>query len=140
MPRTPPRSTTVRDRTAVSSLQDPERNLAIGPVGTAEPENLPAGPVPAAEQNLKALPGRLGTLEADASRSEQSLRQLQEYFDNQRSLLASTPSIWPTHGWVTSAPRSARCRTPSATWPLARSAPRSPRASRPDRSRPPSRT
>ena len=89
-------------RTAVTSLQDPERNLAIGPVGTPEPETLPAGPVPAAEQNLKALPGRLGSLEVDAARSEQSLRQLQEYFDDQRSLLASTPSIWPTHGWVTS--------------------------------------
>jgi murein DD-endopeptidase MepM/ murein hydrolase activator NlpD len=89
-------------RTAVTSLQDPERNLAIGPVGTPEPETLPAGPVPAAEQNLKALPGKLGSLESDAARSEQSLRQLQEYFDDQRSLLASTPSIWPTHGWVTS--------------------------------------
>jgi murein DD-endopeptidase MepM/ murein hydrolase activator NlpD len=89
-------------RTAVSSLQDPVRNLAIGPVGTPEPETVPAGPVPAAEQNLKALPGRLGSMEADAARSERSLRQLQEYFDDQRSLLASTPSIWPTRGWVTS--------------------------------------
>jgi murein DD-endopeptidase MepM/ murein hydrolase activator NlpD len=89
-------------RTAVSSLQDPERNLAIGPVGSPEPETLPAGPVPAAEQSAKALPGKLGSLEADAARSEQSLRQLQEYFDDQRSLLASTPSIWPTRGWVTS--------------------------------------
>ena len=57
-------------RTAVSSLQDPVRNLAIGPVGTSEPETVPAGPVPAAEQNLKALPGKLGTMEADAARSE----------------------------------------------------------------------
>jgi murein DD-endopeptidase MepM/ murein hydrolase activator NlpD len=89
-------------RTAVTSLQDPERNLAIGPVGTSEPATLPAGPVPAGEHNLKALPGKLGSLEADAARSEQSLRQLQEYFDDQRSLLASTPSVWPTHGWVTS--------------------------------------
>jgi murein DD-endopeptidase MepM/ murein hydrolase activator NlpD len=89
-------------RTAVTSLQDPERNLAIGPVGSSEPESVPAGPVPASEQNVKALPGRLGSLEADAARSEQSLRQLQEYFDDQRSLLASTPSIWPTRGWVTS--------------------------------------
>jgi murein DD-endopeptidase MepM/ murein hydrolase activator NlpD len=89
-------------RTAVTSLQDPERNLAIGPVGTAEPEPLAGGPAPAGEQNVKALPGKLGSLEAEATRSEQSLRQLQEYFDDQRSLLASTPSIWPTRGWVTS--------------------------------------
>ncbi len=89
-------------RTAVTSLQDPERNLAIGPVGSPEPDLAPGGPAPAAEQNVSGLPGRLGSLETEASRQEQSLRQLQEYFDDQRSLLASTPSIWPARGWVTS--------------------------------------
>ena len=89
-------------RTAVTSLQDPERNLAIGPVGAPEPDAVPAGPAPAAEQNVSGLPGRLGSLESEAARQEQSLRELQEYFDDQRSLLASTPSIWPTRGWVTS--------------------------------------
>jgi murein DD-endopeptidase MepM/ murein hydrolase activator NlpD len=89
-------------RTAVSTLQDPERNLAIGPVGISSPEVAPAGPAPAAGQNLQGLPGKLGSLEGEAARQEQSLRELQEYFDDQRSLLASTPSIWPTRGWVTS--------------------------------------
>lgn len=89
-------------RTAVSSLQDPERNLAIGPVGAPATDAVPAGPAPAAEQNVSGLPGRLGSLESEAARQEQSLRELQEYFDDQRSLLASTPSIWPTRGWVTS--------------------------------------
>ncbi|MBK9519167.1 MAG: peptidoglycan DD-metalloendopeptidase family protein [Anaeromyxobacter sp.] len=89
-------------RTAVTTLQDPERNLAIGPVGSAEPDLAPAGPAPAAEQNVSGLPGRLGSLETEASRQEQSLRELQEYFDDQHSLLASTPSIWPSRGWVTS--------------------------------------
>jgi murein DD-endopeptidase MepM/ murein hydrolase activator NlpD len=90
-------------RTAVTSLQDPERNLAIGPVGGAAPEVVPAGgPAPAGEQNVSGLAGRLGSLEGETSKQEQSLRELQEYFDDQRSLLASTPSIWPTRGWVTS--------------------------------------
>jgi murein DD-endopeptidase MepM/ murein hydrolase activator NlpD len=89
-------------RTAVTQLQDPERNLAIGPVGNAEPEAAIPGPAPAAEANLTALPGKLSSLQTEASRQEQSLRELQEYFDDQRSLLASTPSIWPTRGWVTS--------------------------------------
>jgi murein DD-endopeptidase MepM/ murein hydrolase activator NlpD len=91
-------------RTAVSQLQDPERNLAIGPVGApvvADPNAIP-GPAPAAQAPLTALPGRLTSLETDASRQEASLRELQEYFDDQQALLASTPSIWPTHGWVTS--------------------------------------
>jgi murein DD-endopeptidase MepM/ murein hydrolase activator NlpD len=89
-------------RTAVTQLQDPERNLAIGPVGSGSQTPLIPGPAPAAAQNLSALPGRLQSLETDASRQERSLRELQEYFDDQRSLLASTPSIWPTRGWVTS--------------------------------------
>jgi murein DD-endopeptidase MepM/ murein hydrolase activator NlpD len=89
-------------RTAVTQLQDPERNLAIGPVGDTESDAAIPGPAPAAEANLTALPGKLSSLETEASRQEQSLRELQEYFDDQRSLLASTPSIWPTRGWVTS--------------------------------------
>jgi len=89
-------------RTAVTQLQDPERNLAIGPVGDAESDAAIPGPAPAAEANLSALPGKLSSLASEASRQEQSLRELQEYFDDQRSLLASTPSIWPTRGWVTS--------------------------------------
>jgi murein DD-endopeptidase MepM/ murein hydrolase activator NlpD len=89
-------------RTAVTQLQDPERNLAIGPVGDADADAAIPGPGPAAEANLTALPGKLSSLETEAARQEQSLRELQEYFDDQRSLLASTPSIWPTRGWVTS--------------------------------------
>ena len=88
-------------RTAVTQLQDPERNLAIGPVGADTEVRLP-GPAPAGEANLNALPGKLSSLEGEAARQERSLRDLQEYFDNQRSLLASTPSIWPARGWVTS--------------------------------------
>jgi murein DD-endopeptidase MepM/ murein hydrolase activator NlpD len=89
-------------RTAVTQLQDPERNLAIGPVGNSEADAAIPGPAPAGEANLSALPGKLSSLETEAARQEQSLRELQEYFDDQRSLLASTPSIWPTRGWVTS--------------------------------------
>jgi murein DD-endopeptidase MepM/ murein hydrolase activator NlpD len=89
-------------RTAVTQLQDPERNLAIGPVGNSEVDAQIPGPAPAAEANLSALPGKISSLETEAARQEQSLRDLQEYFDDQRSLLASTPSIWPARGWVTS--------------------------------------
>jgi murein DD-endopeptidase MepM/ murein hydrolase activator NlpD len=88
-------------RTAVTQLQDPERNLAMGPVGKAEVPAVP-GPAPAAQENLSALPARLTALEGEASRQESSLRDLEEYFDDQKSLLSSTPSLWPTRGWVTS--------------------------------------
>lgn len=88
-------------RSAVTQLQDPERNLAIGPVGKSSESPL-AGAGPAGQESISGLPGRLASLEGEASRQEASLRDLQEYFDDQKSLLASTPSLWPTRGWVTS--------------------------------------
>jgi murein DD-endopeptidase MepM/ murein hydrolase activator NlpD len=87
-------------RTAVTQLQDPERNLAIGPVGKPDEGAVPGRAV--AQENVSALPGRVSSLEREASRQESSLQELQEYFDDQKSLLASTPSAWPTRGWVTS--------------------------------------
>ena len=87
-------------RSAVSQLQDPDRKLAVGPV-SAVPAGV-GGPPPAAQESAAALPDRLAALELEASRQESSLGQLQEYFDDQRSLLASTPSLWPARGWVTS--------------------------------------
>jgi murein DD-endopeptidase MepM/ murein hydrolase activator NlpD len=89
-------------RTAVSQLQDPDRKLAMGPVA-APAAPAPSGPLPAvARADAKALPAALEGLAGEAMKQESSLRELQEYFEDQRSLLASTPSVWPTRGWVTS--------------------------------------
>jgi murein DD-endopeptidase MepM/ murein hydrolase activator NlpD len=87
-------------RTAVTQLQDPDRKLAVGPVGVVS--GGVGGPPPAAQASTATLPDRLAVLEQEAARQESSLGQLQEYFEDQRSLLASTPSLWPARGWVTS--------------------------------------
>jgi murein DD-endopeptidase MepM/ murein hydrolase activator NlpD len=87
-------------RNAVTELQDPDRKLAVGPVG-AVPSGV-GGPPPASQESSVTLPDRLEALEREATRQESSLGELQEYFDDQRSLLASTPSLWPARGWVTS--------------------------------------
>jgi murein DD-endopeptidase MepM/ murein hydrolase activator NlpD len=88
-------------RNAVTQLQDPDRKLAVGPVSAVIPSGI-GGPPPASQESASTLPDRLALLEREASRQETSLGQLQEYFDDQRSLLASTPSLWPARGWVTS--------------------------------------
>src|SRR5262249_9459120 len=49
-----------------------------------------------------AATSHLDRLSSAAGRQEQSLQELTEYFQDQKSLLASTPSIWPARGWVTS--------------------------------------
>lgn len=83
---------------AITSLND-ERGLAIGPlegpdeVGRSEPGEA---------EPIEGLDDRLESLVEQAAKNERSLAELQRYFEDQRSLLASTPSIWPARGWVTS--------------------------------------
>jgi murein DD-endopeptidase MepM/ murein hydrolase activator NlpD len=91
---------------SITLLSDPERHLAIGPVGTMDTEDRESPSAQAmlageAEDPL-ALRSKLDALSAESARQEASLQELQAYFDDQKSLLASTPSVWPTHGWVTS--------------------------------------
>lgn len=90
---------------AITLLSDPQRNLAMGPT---EAQPLPAGGdtnqfVRAkATESPQALTQKLDKLSAEATRQEQSLQELQAYFQDQKSLLASVPSVWPVRGWVTS--------------------------------------
>jgi murein DD-endopeptidase MepM/ murein hydrolase activator NlpD len=89
---------------AITLLSDPQRNLAMGP--TEQP------PLGASGDNQfvrskdaegpQALAAKLDKLSAEATRQEQSLQELQAYFQDQKSMLASVPSVWPTRGWVTS--------------------------------------
>lgn len=92
---------------AITLLSDPQRNLAMGPTesepGTTVPTNSDTQFTQLTTQETpNALMGRLDKLSAEATRQEQSLQELQAYFQDQKSLLASTPSIWPARGWVTS--------------------------------------
>jgi murein DD-endopeptidase MepM/ murein hydrolase activator NlpD len=66
------------------------------------PDAAAPAATPAARENPAALPGRIASLDGEAHRQEASLRELTEYFEDQKSMLASTPSVWPTQGWVTS--------------------------------------
>jgi murein DD-endopeptidase MepM/ murein hydrolase activator NlpD len=51
---------------------------------------------------VERLTGNLEELDQQAKTQAVSLQQLDEFFKNQKSFLSSTPSIWPTRGWVTS--------------------------------------
>jgi murein DD-endopeptidase MepM/ murein hydrolase activator NlpD len=93
---------------AVTLLSDPQRNLALGPTA-GEPGVTPA---PSAETEFtrpglasetpRNLASKLDKLSDSATRQEKSLQELQSYFLDQKSRLASTPSVWPARGWVTS--------------------------------------
>jgi len=84
---------------SLTSLNDASRGLAIGPLD-APPQK--SGAVQASAVRGGELAEQLDSLVDEATRSERSLADLQRYFEDQKSLLASTPSIWPARGWVTS--------------------------------------
>ncbi len=54
------------------------------------------------DEALKEMHQELTQLRGAASKQETSLQILIEYFEDKRSLFASTPSVWPVRGWVTS--------------------------------------
>ncbi len=89
---------------AMTLLSDPQRNLAMGPV--EQPPIAASGDNQfvrsKANESPQALAQKLDKVSAEATRQEQSLQELQAYFQDQKSLLASVPSVWPTRGWVTS--------------------------------------
>jgi murein DD-endopeptidase MepM/ murein hydrolase activator NlpD len=92
---------------AITLLSDPQRNLAMGPTETEPGTRVPSSGENqfarlTTSENPVALNSRLDRLSAEATRQEQSLQELQSYFQNQKARLASTPSIWPARGWVTS--------------------------------------
>ncbi|GMT99849.1 M23 family metallopeptidase [Corallococcus caeni] len=91
---------------AVTLLSDPQRNLAMGPTEPEAGTTVPATDTQFTQLTTTDTPkmmlGRLDRLSAEATRQELSLQDLQAYFQDQKSLLASTPSVWPARGWVTS--------------------------------------
>ena len=89
---------------AISLLSDPQRNLAMGPVEQPPMVNSENNQFVRSKGNESpaALAQKLDKISAEATRQEQSLQELQAYFQDQKSLLASVPSVWPVRGWVTS--------------------------------------
>lgn len=89
---------------AITLLSDPQRNLAMGP--TEQQPLSPSGENQFVRskdaEGPQAIATKLDKLSAEATRLEQSLHEMQAYYQDQRSLLASVPSVWPTRGWVTS--------------------------------------
>lgn len=100
----------------MTSLEDPSRNIAIGPLTEREsPEidqvfeetdNEPPSPSSPdsdrREFEFRKIGFRLEKLEGEAKARELSLEELHALLDDQRSILNSTPSIWPTRGFVSS--------------------------------------
>ena len=90
---------------ASTGLSDPQRNLAMGPIESGslkEDADSQFVRLTAKSVDPRALREKTDKYSAEAVRKEQSLTELASYFEEQKSVLATTPSIWPVKGWVTS--------------------------------------
>ena len=78
------------------------KNDAFGIGGPSTTDNLGAAQEKYTQGLLNQLDEDIVKLESRAVKQEISFHELDGYFKDQSSLLTSTPSIWPTRGWVTS--------------------------------------
>ncbi len=91
---------------AITELNDPERNLAIGPLTDTSPtpQVLYAQDERIDDEDeqldsklaMRLIDSKLDALEGEALEQENSLRELQEIFSDDKALLTATPSIRPT--------------------------------------------
>jgi murein DD-endopeptidase MepM/ murein hydrolase activator NlpD len=79
-----------------------QKVLGIGGPDELGLQNLAAMGEKKQEDALKEMHQELSQMKGAASRQETSLQMLIEYFEDKRSLYASTPSMWPVRGWITS--------------------------------------
>ena len=77
----------------------PDRGFMLG-IGGPDEVTIP----PEYQTNLsQQLTNDLKELSLDTAKQEISFQELTDFFSGQKSILASTPSIWPVRGWITSA-------------------------------------
>jgi len=85
-----------------NSPKGKESNLGVGgPYGLSS-HSFTTSLEKETQSMLDRLSGDLGILTNQIKMRQFSFQELDEYLKNQKSLLASTPSIWPSRGWVTS--------------------------------------
>ena len=88
----------------IANLDSPSQPGQISGVGGSSQEDINYRLVLHRRQDLisEELSPKLKKLQSRIKLEEESLLELQGVLRDKRSLLASTPSIWPTKGWVSS--------------------------------------
>jgi murein DD-endopeptidase MepM/ murein hydrolase activator NlpD len=94
--------TKLRRAVSLGPRDKAQQVLGIGGPDELGLQNLTSMGEKKQEEALKEMHQELTQLKGAATRQETSLQMLIEYFEDKRSLYASTPSVWPVRGWVTS--------------------------------------
>jgi murein DD-endopeptidase MepM/ murein hydrolase activator NlpD len=94
--------TKLRRAVSLGPRDKAQQVLGIGGPDELGLQNLTSMGEKKQEEALKEMHQELTQLKGAATKQETSLQMLIEYFEDKRSLFASTPSVWPVRGWVTS--------------------------------------
>ena len=84
------------------SPQDSEKNWGVGGSYGLSSYSFTTSIAHESKALANRLSNNLGHLTAQAKIKAISLQELDHFFKSQKSFLQSTPSIWPTRGWITS--------------------------------------
>jgi len=86
------------------NLETPDNNSQIQGVGGSDPTLLdPKNAMTKAHRELvHAMHKSLDNLDNEIAIGEKDKAELYKFLESQKILLASTPSIWPTRGWLSS--------------------------------------
>ena len=79
-----------------------ENGEAVSVGGPTLEQRLDARSVKMEPVDYGKINNSLDRMLTEVATREHSFEQLQEYFEEERSLFVSTPSIWPVRGWVSS--------------------------------------
>jgi murein DD-endopeptidase MepM/ murein hydrolase activator NlpD len=84
-------------------MPDAKRGLPMGPISPPEAQARFTPPsARASSESPRVLVSRLDNLSVAVALQEQSIQELTDYLEDQKSLLATVPSVWPARGWITS--------------------------------------
>ena len=88
----------------IANLEKPRGEDQTLSVGGSLNEHQRSSPVFDKTQDvlIKRMHSDLEQLKTEASIQEHSLQELYEFLKEQKSILVSTPSLWPARGWVSS--------------------------------------
>ncbi|HRS97322.1 MAG TPA: M23 family metallopeptidase [Smithella sp.] len=79
-----------------------DKNLLVG-IGGSDDETKVRDLLNAEHEKLiEGMRSSIAKLNEDAAERERSFQELLAFLHEQKSILASTPSLWPIRGWVTS--------------------------------------
>ncbi len=84
-----------------SGLEEPV--IGQGGGGQLEMPNLAESMRLEKEQLMARMEQEITALEGAAKNQESSFSELKHFLENKRTLLSSTPAIWPVRGWLTGA-------------------------------------